>query len=48
MKNLLFILVFVLATGITYVAEAQKKSDPVVHFKSNMDCVDCEIGRAHV
>jgi periplasmic mercuric ion binding protein len=42
MKNLICILVFVLASGITYVAEAQKKSDPVVHFKSNMDCVECE------
>lgn len=42
MKNLIFSLVFVLATSFAYVAEAQKKSDPVVHFKSNMDCVDCE------
>jgi periplasmic mercuric ion binding protein len=42
MKTFLLILVFVLATGITHIAEAQKKSDPVVHFKSNMDCVECE------
>jgi periplasmic mercuric ion binding protein len=42
MKNLLsnlFILVFVFGASITY---AQKKADPVVHFKSNMHCVDCE------
>lgn len=42
MKNLIVILVIVLASGITYVANAQKKSDPVVYFKSNMDCGECE------
>ena len=42
MKNLLCIFVFVFATGITHIAGAQKKSDPVVYFKSNMDCADCQ------
>jgi periplasmic mercuric ion binding protein len=42
MKNLLrnlFVLVFIFMASITY---AQKKADPVVHFKSNMHCGDCE------
>ena len=42
MKNLLCIFVFVFATGITHIAGAQKKSDPVVYFKSNMHCADCQ------
>ncbi len=42
MKKIVCILALVMAMGSISHVTAQKKSDPVVHFKSSMDCVDCE------
>ncbi len=41
--KILFLMLFVFVIfGFPMNSEAQKKSDPVVYFKSNMHCDDCE------
>jgi periplasmic mercuric ion binding protein len=42
MRVTLFLAAFVFAISVTLSANAQKKNELVVHFKSNMHCADCE------
>ncbi len=42
MKNLFLLLFVSFFIGFPMNSAAQKKSDPVVYFKSNMHCEDCE------
>ena len=42
MKNLIYLLFGVFFLVSTESVYAQKKGDPVVYFKSNMHCGDCE------
>ena len=42
MKQLVFIILLAMITGITNQSIAQKKGREVVCFQSDMDCADCE------